>query len=130
MTASVTPLAVELGRETNLNDLLAARVAATPEAVLVERKTGPGGAWQPMTAREFDAHVAAVAKGLVAGGVQPGDRVAIMARTRYEWSLLDWALWAVGAVGVIGPTRMHYSRAINAVDSLARIVGRVVATRS
>ncbi|MBN9375666.1 MAG: long-chain fatty acid--CoA ligase [Cellulomonas sp.] len=100
MTASVTPLAVELGRETNLNDLLAARVAQTPEAVLVERKTGPGGAWQPMTAREFDAHVVAVAKGLVASGVDPGDRVAIMARTRYEWSLLDWALWAVGAVGV------------------------------
>jgi long-chain acyl-CoA synthetase len=100
MTASVTPLAVELGRETNLNDLLAARVAQTPEAVLVERKTDPDGAWQPLTAREFDAHVVAVARGLVASAVEPGDRVAIMARTRYEWSLLDWALWAVGAVGV------------------------------
>ena len=60
-------------------------------------RTGP---WIPLTAREFDAEVVAVAKGLVARGVQPGDRVGIMSRTRYEWSLLDWAVWAAGAVPV------------------------------
>ncbi len=100
VATSVTPLVVELGRESNLNDLLADRVAATPDAVLVERKTSPDGPWQPLTAREYDAQIVAVAKGLVARGVQPGDRVAIMARTRYEWSLLDWAIWGAGAVGV------------------------------
>jgi len=100
VATSVTPLVVELGRESNLNDVLADRVAATPDAVLVERKATPDGPWQPLTAREYDAHVVAVAKGLVARGVQPGDRVAIMARTRYEWSLLDWAIWGAGAVGV------------------------------
>ena len=100
MTESVVPLVVETDRGTNLNDLLARRVAATPDKVLIERKTSPGGPWLPMTAREYDAHIVAVAKGLVACGIQPGDRVAIMARTRYEWSLLDWAVWGAGAVGV------------------------------
>ena len=100
MTASVTPLAVTLEPGSNLNDVLARRVAANPDAVLVERKTGPDGVWHPVTAHEYDAHIVAVAKGLVAQGVQPGDRVAIMARTRYEWSLLDWAIWGAGAVGV------------------------------
>jgi long-chain acyl-CoA synthetase len=96
---SATPVIVTIDPDANLNALLAERVAATPDKVLVERKDA-NGAWQPLTAREFDAHVAAVAKGLIANGVQPGDRVAIMARTRYEWSLLDWAIWAAGAVPV------------------------------
>jgi long-chain acyl-CoA synthetase len=100
MTETATPLIVTIDRGSNLNDLLADRVASTPDKVVVERKTTADGPWQPLTAREFDAHVRAVAKGLVAHGVAPGDRVAIMARTRYEWSLLDWAIWSAGAVGV------------------------------
>src|SRR5690606_39705127 len=58
------------------------------------------GPWVPVTAREFEALVVDVAKGLVAKGVAPGDSVGIMSRTRYEWSLLDWAVWAAGAVPV------------------------------
>ena len=53
-----------------------------------------------MSARAFDAAVVAAAKGLVARGVQPGDRVGIMSRTRYEWTLLDFAIWAAGAVPI------------------------------
>ena len=68
--------------------------------MLVEHKSQQDGPWIPLTAREFDAEVVAVAKGLVARGVEPGDRVGIMSRTRYEWSLLDWAIWAAGAVPV------------------------------
>src|SRR5699024_8671842 len=49
---------------------------------------------------EFVAEVYEVAKGLVASGVQPGDRVALISDTRYEWSLLDFAIWAAGAVSV------------------------------
>ncbi|QGQ19127.1 AMP-binding protein [Cellulomonas sp. JZ18] len=94
-----TPLLVEVDAADNLNDLLAARVRSTPDRVVVERATA-SGTWEPITAREYDAHIVAVAKGLVARGVQPGDRVGIMSRTRYEWSLLDWAAWAVGAVPV------------------------------
>lgn len=94
------PLRVEVDPSKNLNDLFAERVASTPDGVLVEHKSQQDGPWIPLTAREFDAEVVAVAKGLAARGVEPGDRVGIMSRTRYEWSLLDWAVWAAGAVPV------------------------------
>ncbi|GEL93806.1 AMP-dependent synthetase/ligase [Cellulomonas composti] len=95
-----SPLLVEVDASRNLNDLLAERVNTDLDAVLVEHKPEPDGPWIPITARELDADVVAVAKGLVARGVQPGDQVGIMSRTRYEWSLLDWAIWAAGAVTV------------------------------
>ncbi|MGW6130000.1 AMP-dependent synthetase/ligase [Cellulomonas sp. NPDC055163] len=95
-----TPPLVEARPDENLNDLLAARVASTPDRPLIEIKSPGDGPWIPLTARAFDAEVVALAKGLVARGVQPGDRVGIMSRTRYEWTLLDWATWAAGAVPV------------------------------
>ena len=98
MDESHSPLLGEVDPSDNLNDLRAARVRSTPDRPLVERHVD--GQWQPMTAREYDAAIVAAARGLVARGVQPGDRVGIMSRTRYEWSLLDWATWAVGAVPV------------------------------
>jgi long-chain acyl-CoA synthetase len=100
MDESRVPLRVEVDRSRNLNDLLAERVTATPDRTVVEHKAQADGPWIPLSARELDAEVVAVAKGLVAFGVEPGDRVAIMSRTRYEWTLLDWATWAVGAVPV------------------------------
>lgn len=60
---------------------------------------GDGG-WQDVTAAEFAAEVLALAKGLIAEGLMPGDRIAIMARTTYEWTLLDFAAWAAGLVTV------------------------------
>ena len=53
-----------------------------------------------MTCPQFRDEVVAVARGLVAAGIEPGDRVALMSRTRYEWTLLDYAIWAAGAVTV------------------------------
>ena len=53
-----------------------------------------------MTAGQFRDEVAALAKGLIAAGIEPGDRVALMSRTRYEWTLADYAIWAAGAVTV------------------------------
>ncbi|MFJ8015987.1 AMP-dependent synthetase/ligase [Streptomyces sp. NPDC096339] len=66
-----------------------------PDRVVLGRKTG--GTWQDVTSGELAAEVLALAKGLLAQGVRFGDRVAIMSRTRYEWTLFDFALWAVGA---------------------------------
>ncbi|WP_448060977.1 AMP-dependent synthetase/ligase [Cellulomonas hominis] len=94
-----TPLRVEVDPSDNLNDLLAARVATSGDQPLIERRT-ESGPWDPVTARDFDRQVVAVARGLVARGVGPGDHVGIMSRTRYEWTLLDWAVWAAGAVPV------------------------------
>ncbi|WP_431039440.1 AMP-dependent synthetase/ligase [Streptomyces sp. P9-1] len=65
-----------------------------PDAVVLRREER--GAWRPVTAAAFAGEVTAVAKGLVAAGLEPGDRVAVMSRTRYEWTLLDFAIWAAG----------------------------------
>jgi len=100
MDESRTPLLIEVDPSSNLNTLFAARVDADPDGPVVEHKTQEDGPWIPLSAREYDAEIVAAAKGLVALGVAPGDRVGIMSRTRYEWSLLDWAAWAVGAVPV------------------------------
>ncbi|QNE76753.1 AMP-binding protein [Streptomyces finlayi] len=76
---------------------------APGEAVLSRKQSDDS--WQDLTAAEFADEVTAVAKGLIAEGLQAGDRVAIMARTTYEWTLLDFASWAAGLVTVpIYPT--------------------------
>ncbi|MFJ3634182.1 AMP-dependent synthetase/ligase [Streptomyces sp. NPDC090112] len=78
-------------------------VQAPAEAVLARKE--PDGTWRDVTAAEFAAEVLAVAKGLIAEGLREGDRLAIMARTTYEWTLLDFAGWAAGLVTVpIYPT--------------------------
>jgi long-chain acyl-CoA synthetase len=64
------------------------------------RSGGPDSPWVDVTAAEFLAEVTAVAKGLVAAGVEVGDRVALISKTRYEWTLLDYAIWFAGAVTV------------------------------
>ncbi|MET0133865.1 MAG: long-chain fatty acid--CoA ligase, partial [Kibdelosporangium sp.] len=58
------------------------------------------GSWVDVTAREFAAHVLVVAKGLIAAGLRPGDRIALLSKTRYEWSLFDFAIWTAGCVTV------------------------------
>jgi long-chain acyl-CoA synthetase len=58
------------------------------------------GAWTDVTLREFHADVVSVAKGLVAAGVELGDRVALLSKTRYEWTVTDYATWWIGAVTV------------------------------
>ena len=56
--------------------------------------------WVSVTSEEFIAEVMAVAKGLIANGVEHGDRVALLSETRYEWTVMDFAIWAAGAVTV------------------------------
>ena len=82
----------------NLTDVVHSAAVETPHAPLFGRKTD--GVWRDVSAAAFLAEVTAVAKGLAASGVQVGDRVAIMSRTRYEWTLVDFAIWEAGAVPV------------------------------
>jgi long-chain acyl-CoA synthetase len=82
----------------NLTNLIAERAWFEPERVVVSRPMGDG--WQPVTAREFEEEIRAAAKGLIAAGINAGDRVALMAKTRYEWTVLDFAIWFAGAVTV------------------------------
>ena len=53
-----------------------------------------------VTCADFLAEVRAVGRGLMASGVEAGDRVGLWSRPRYEWTLLDYAIWSVGAVTV------------------------------
>ncbi|GAA1622777.1 AMP-dependent synthetase/ligase [Georgenia ruanii] len=80
--------------------ILRERVARDPEGTIFERQTALGSGFVPVTSRVFAEEVLAAAKGLVALGVRPGERVAIMSHTSYEWTLLDFAAWSVGAVPV------------------------------
>ena len=82
----------------NLTNLISERAHFEPERVLVSRPMGDR--WQAVTAKEYEEEIKAVAKGFIAAGVGFGDRVAIMAKTRYEWTVLDFAIWYAGAVPV------------------------------
>ncbi|GAB3645856.1 AMP-dependent synthetase/ligase [Streptomyces sparsus] len=95
------PALYEVPADGNLTDLIRRNAAQHPDVAVIARKApGAPGGWQDLTATEFLAEVRAAAKGLIASGVQPGDRVALMSRTRYEWTLLDFAIWSAGAVTV------------------------------
>ena len=83
---------------TNLAEIVDQNARRTPDKVVLSRRDRDG--WQPVTAAAFKEQVHAVARGLLAAGVQPGDRVALMSKTRYEWQLVDFAIWSVGAVTV------------------------------
>jgi long-chain acyl-CoA synthetase len=84
--------------DANLTDAVVANAAEHPDLVVFERKID--GSWQAVTAKQFAEDVKRAAAGLIASGVEPGDRVCIMSSTRYEWTLLDYAIWTAGAVTV------------------------------
>ena len=98
MDQSAVPSIVPPATAGNLTNLVAERAWFEPERIVVSKPLGDG--WQPVTAKEFDEEIRAVAKGLIAAGVLIGDRVAIMAKTRYEWTVLDFAIWFAGAIVV------------------------------
>jgi len=93
------PPLVRVPESASLADVVFRRAGAEPAAVVLRRRTGSGG-WQDVTAAQFGAEVSALARGLVAAGIGAGDRVALMSRTCYEWTLIDYACWAAGAVTV------------------------------
>ncbi|RAX46655.1 long-chain fatty acid--CoA ligase [Arthrobacter sp. AQ5-06] len=95
---SVPPLVV-VPPETNITDLVL-RQAAKPSNPALFSRLDSAGAWRDVSATDFLADVSALAKGLMASGVGAGDRVGIMSRTRYEWALIDFAIWFAGAVSV------------------------------
>ncbi len=93
------PALAEIPASANAADVVRRRAAEQPSAVMLRRKTA-GGTWSDVTAAQFNEEVRALAKGFIAAGVEAGDRIAIMSHTRYEWTLIDYALWTAGAVVV------------------------------
>ena len=111
------PIKVPVDPDANTTDLLVERVRQTPDAALFAIPTGDGG-WSDVSAREFHRQVIALAKGLVANGIEPGDKIGLMAKTSYEWTLIDFATWFAGAVLVPiydtnAPSQIHW----NLIDS-------------
>ena len=93
-----TPLSIVVPTTGNLTDDVVANAREAGETAVFSRRTTDGSV--DVTAAQFHDEVRAVAKGLVAAGVEVGDRVALLSKTRYEWTLFDYAIWFAGAVTV------------------------------
>lgn len=106
-----TPLLVPLTPESNVSTLLEERAQATPHLALFAVPEGDG--WRDITASEFRTEVVKLAKGFIASGIKPGDKIAFMCKTSYEWSLVDFAIFYAGAVMVpiyetSSPLQIHW----------------------
>ncbi|MEV0339948.1 long-chain fatty acid--CoA ligase [Nocardia sp. NPDC050713] len=93
------PASYTIPDDANNSDNVFRHAEQSPNAVLFNVLNGSGG-WRDVTAAEFAKTVTGVAKGIIASGIELGDRVAIMAPTRYEWAVLDFAIWAAGGCTV------------------------------
>ena len=97
MSEFFTPALVPADPTANATDLLVDRLAIDPEAPLFALPTGDDG-WSDVSTAEFHRQVVALAKGFVAAGIEPGTKIGFMCKTRYEWTLVDFAAWFAGAV--------------------------------
>ena len=98
MRVHAIPATVTIAPEAQLADIVFADDRVNSDIVLFQRQLADG--WRPVTARQFAAEVRGLAAGFLAAGIQPGDRVALLSATRYEWTLVDYALWTAAAVPV------------------------------
>ena len=97
-----TPASVDIPSSAGLTDVVFERAASEsgPRGHAAQGAPPGNAGWQDVTARQFADDVTALAKGLIATGIAAGDRVALMSRTRYEWTVIDYAIWAAGATTV------------------------------
>jgi long-chain acyl-CoA synthetase len=93
------PAVADVPDTASLADVVAVRAERDPAAVMLRRRTD-GGQWQDVTTGAFRDEVSALARGIIATGIEPGDRIGLMSRTRYEWTLIDYAIWTAGGVTV------------------------------
>jgi len=117
-----TPPVVEADPDANITDLLLERLKASPDRALFALPTADGG-WEDLTVAEFHRQVIALAKGLVAAGIEPGEKIGLMCGTRYEWSLIDFATAFAGAIIVpVYETSAPFQVQFNLEDSGATAV--------
>jgi long-chain acyl-CoA synthetase len=82
----------------SLTDALISHETTQPDVISIVNRDGQNVI--EITSKEFHQMVRAAAKGIISAGIQPGDRIAVMSRTRFEWTLLDYAIWYAGCVTV------------------------------
>ncbi|MCU1438022.1 MAG: long-chain fatty acid--CoA ligase [Naasia sp.] len=112
MNQTDAPAVVAATPDANATDLLLERIALTPEAPLFARQQGD--TWVDVSGRDYLVEVRALAKGLIAAGIEPGEKIGLMAKTRYEWTLIDFAAWFAGAILVpiyetSSPSQVHWN---------------------
>ncbi|MGH3871178.1 MAG: AMP-dependent synthetase/ligase [Pseudonocardiaceae bacterium] len=95
MREFTVPATTTVADEENLTDAVWANAERFAGSISFRRRVD--GGWIDVTAAEFARQVTSVAKGLIASGIKHGDRIALLSKTRYEWTLLDYAIWATGA---------------------------------
>jgi long-chain acyl-CoA synthetase len=93
------PALIAVPDDASLTDVIFSRADSAPGHIVL-RKRADEGTWTDVTAAQFRDQVAALARALLAAGIEPGDRVGLLSRTRYEWTVADYAIWAAGAVTV------------------------------
>ncbi len=98
MRELTVPPVVETPDDANLTDVVWRNAEEYPDTVQFSRRRGEE--WEAVTTRQFRDEVVAVARGLIASGIKSGDRIALISKTRYEWTLLDYSIWAAGATTV------------------------------
>lgn len=98
MREYTTPAVIQPPTSGSLSDPVWANASSHPDTAVFSRRVQ--GGWLDVSAAEFARQVTVVAKGLIAAGVKHGDRVALLSATRYEWTLIDYAIWSIGAATV------------------------------
>ncbi|MBY4572002.1 long-chain fatty acid--CoA ligase [Gordonia paraffinivorans] len=98
MSEYSVPAKFSIADDENCTNIIFGLAQRTPQHIVFRHKQGND--WAPITAADAAARITAIAKGLIASGVQPGDRVALLSRTRLEWNLVDFAIWSAGAITV------------------------------
>jgi long-chain acyl-CoA synthetase len=111
MREYIVPAISSVSDQESLSDAVYDNAERFPDAVAFRRKSG--AEWSDVTTAEFAEQVTAVAKGLIGSGVAAGDRVAVLSRTRFEWTVIDYAIAAVGATTVpiyqtSAPEQIHW----------------------
>ncbi|MGD0686056.1 MAG: long-chain fatty acid--CoA ligase [Streptosporangiaceae bacterium] len=99
MRSYSAPAVTAVAESATLADVVFTRARREPAAVMLRKRTA-AGQWLDVTTSAFRDEVTALARGIIAAGIEPGDRIALMSRTRYEWTLIDYAIWAAGAATV------------------------------
>ena len=93
------PALIAVPDDASLTDVVFSRAESTPGQVVARKRVG-NGSWSDVTAGQFRDQVTALARALIAAGIEPGDRVGLLSHTRYEWTVADYAIWTAGAVTV------------------------------
>ncbi len=119
MSEYSVPAKFSIADDENCTNIIFNLAQRSPQHVVFRQKQGDE--WAPITAADAAARISSIAKGLIASGINPGDRVALLSRTRLEWNLFDFAIWSAGAI----PVPIYDSSSASQIEWILRDSGAV-----